>query len=73
MDIRYAVHPEQMKTLDTQKMREQFLLENLFVRDRLNMVYSHIDRIIAGGVSPVDETVELKGSRELGGPARQRP
>ena len=22
MDIRYAVHPEQMKTLDTKKMRE---------------------------------------------------
>jgi len=66
MDIRYAVHPEQMKTLDTKKMREQFLVENLFVRDRLNMVYSHIDRIIAGGICPVDETVELKGTRELG-------
>jgi 4-deoxy-L-threo-5-hexosulose-uronate ketol-isomerase len=66
MDIRYAVHPEQMKTLDTKKMREQFLVENLFVRDRLNMVYSHIDRIIAGGVSPVNETVELKGTKELG-------
>ena len=66
MDIRYAVHPEQLKTLDTQKMREQFLVENLFARDRLNMVYSHIDRIIAGGVSPVNGTVELKGTKELG-------
>ncbi len=66
MDIRYAVHPEQMKTLDTKKMREQFLVENLFARDRLNMVYSHIDRIIAGGVSPVNGTVELKGTKELG-------
>jgi 4-deoxy-L-threo-5-hexosulose-uronate ketol-isomerase len=66
MDIRYAVHPEQMKTLDTNKMREQFLVENLFVRDRLNMVYSHIDRIIAGGICPVNETVELKGTKELG-------
>jgi 4-deoxy-L-threo-5-hexosulose-uronate ketol-isomerase len=66
MDIRYAVHPEQMKTLDTQKMREQFLVENLFEKDRLNMVYSHIDRIIAGGISPVNETVELEGTKELG-------
>jgi 4-deoxy-L-threo-5-hexosulose-uronate ketol-isomerase len=66
MDIRYAVHPEQMKTLDTKKMREQFLVENLFVRDRLNMVYSHIDRIIAGGICPANETIELKGTKELG-------
>ncbi len=29
MDIRYAAHPEQMKTLDTQKMRGQFLVEVL--------------------------------------------
>jgi 4-deoxy-L-threo-5-hexosulose-uronate ketol-isomerase len=66
MDIRYAVHPEQMKALDTQKMREQFLVENLFVSDRLNMVYSHIDRIIAGGVSPVEGPVALVGTKELG-------
>ena len=66
MDIRYAVHPEQMKTMDTAKMREQFLVEDLFVPDRLNMVYSHIDRIIAGGVSPVQGPVELIGTRELG-------
>lgn len=66
MEIRYAVHPEQMKTLDTRKMREQFLVEDLFVGDRLNMVYSHIDRIIAGGVSPAAGTVDLKVTRELG-------
>jgi 4-deoxy-L-threo-5-hexosulose-uronate ketol-isomerase len=66
MDIRYAVHPDHMKTLDTKGIREQFLVEDLFTRDRLNMVYSHIDRIIAGGVCPVNGTVELQGTRELG-------
>jgi 4-deoxy-L-threo-5-hexosulose-uronate ketol-isomerase len=66
MDIRYAAHPEQMKTMDTKKMRELFLVENLFVRDSLNMVYSHIDRIIAGGVCPVKGSVELMGTKELG-------
>jgi len=30
------------------------------------MVYSHIDRIIAGGISPVNGTVDLKGTKELG-------
>jgi 4-deoxy-L-threo-5-hexosulose-uronate ketol-isomerase len=66
MDIRYAVHPDHMKTLDTKGIREHFLVENLFEKDRLNMVYSHIDRIIAGGICPVNETVELQGTKELG-------
>ncbi|MDI6726148.1 MAG: 5-dehydro-4-deoxy-D-glucuronate isomerase [Smithellaceae bacterium] len=66
MDIRYAVHPEQMKTLDTAKIRQHFLVENLFEKDRLNMVYSHIDRIITGGVCPVNQTVALTVTRELG-------
>jgi 4-deoxy-L-threo-5-hexosulose-uronate ketol-isomerase len=66
MEIRYAVHPDHMKTLDTKGIREQFLVENLFEKDRLNMVYSHVDRIIAGGICPVNETVELKGTKELG-------
>jgi 4-deoxy-L-threo-5-hexosulose-uronate ketol-isomerase len=65
MDIRYAVHPEHIKTLDTQKTREHFLVENLFVGDNLNMVYSHVDRMIAGGVCPVSGTIALAGIQEL--------
>ena len=66
MDIRYAIHPDHMKTLDTQGIRNHFLVENLFEKDRLNLVYSHIDRIIAGGVSPVEGAVALIGTKELG-------
>jgi len=66
MDIRYAIHPDHMKTLDTQGIRSHFLVENLFEKDRLNLVYSHIDRIIAGGVSPVEGAVALIGTKELG-------
>jgi 4-deoxy-L-threo-5-hexosulose-uronate ketol-isomerase len=66
MDIRYAVHPEQMTTMDTDTMRRLFLVEDLFRPDSLNLTYSHIDRIIAGGVSPVEGTVALIGTKELG-------
>lgn len=66
MDIRYAVHPDHMKTLDTGGIRDLFLVENLFERDRLNLVYSHIDRIIAGGGCPVEGKVALQGTKELG-------
>jgi 4-deoxy-L-threo-5-hexosulose-uronate ketol-isomerase len=67
MDIRYAVHPDHFKTLDAEAMRRHFLVEGLFVEDRLNMVYSHIDRIIVGGVCPVRESVRLEVTKALGG------
>ena len=59
MDIRYALHPDHLKSLDTEATRKHFLVERLFEEDRLNLVYSHIDRIIVGGALPVQETQRL--------------
>jgi len=66
MDIRYAIHPDHMKRLDTQEIRNHFLMEGLFEKDEMNMVYSHIDRIIVGGVCPISRPLELKVTKELG-------
>jgi len=66
MDIRYAIHPDHMKRLDTQEIRNHFLMEGLFKKDEMNMVYSHIDRIIVGGVCPTSRPLELKVTKELG-------
>jgi 4-deoxy-L-threo-5-hexosulose-uronate ketol-isomerase len=66
MDIRYAIHPDHMKRLDTHEIRKHFLMEGLFGKDEMNMVYSHIDRIIVGGVCPVRRALELQVTKELG-------
>ena len=66
MDIRYAMHPDQMKRLDTDELRRHFLIERLFEKDHLTMVYSHIDRIIVGGACPVDRVLKLEVTKELG-------
>jgi 4-deoxy-L-threo-5-hexosulose-uronate ketol-isomerase len=66
MDIRYAIHPYQMKLFDTQALRKHFLVEGLFEKNKVNMVYSHVDRIIVGGVCPADQEVGLKVTKELG-------
>jgi 4-deoxy-L-threo-5-hexosulose-uronate ketol-isomerase len=66
MDIRYAVHPEHIKNMDTENIRKQFLVERLFEKDAVQMVYSHIDRIIAGGACPADEKLSLTVTKELG-------
>ena len=66
MDIRYAIHHDQMKLLDTTGMRKHFLIENLFEKDKTTMVYSHVDRIIVGGACPVVLELKLEVTKELG-------
>jgi 4-deoxy-L-threo-5-hexosulose-uronate ketol-isomerase len=57
MQIRNAIHPDHAKTLDTEALRREFLIEELFVADQMRLTYSHIDRIVVGGVMPVDGPV----------------
>ncbi len=54
MDVRQSVHSEHAKTLDTTELRKKFLIEQIFTPNQYTMVYSHIDRIVVGGIMPVD-------------------
>jgi 4-deoxy-L-threo-5-hexosulose-uronate ketol-isomerase len=64
MDILYAATPADTKYYDTERLRKDYLIENLFVPGQLNMTYSHVDRMITGGVVPVKEPVKLDGERK---------
>lgn len=66
MEIRYATHYEDVKHYDTSELRRHFLIENLFEAGKINMVYSHVDRIIVAGVVPINEVLRLETSKELG-------
>jgi 4-deoxy-L-threo-5-hexosulose-uronate ketol-isomerase len=66
MKIRYAVHPDHGKTLDTQGMRKNFLVDSLFKPGEIAMVYSHVDRIITGSAVPLAEPLVLEVGKELG-------
>ena len=41
------------------------MIENVFGQDEIKLVYSHVDRIIVGGVIPVEKGVELTVGDEL--------
>lgn len=66
MEIRYANHPKDVKRYSTEELRKNFLIEKFFEENKVNLTYSHVDRIIAGGIMPTDKTLELKGGKELG-------
>ena len=68
MDIRQSIHSDHAKTLDTAGLRKEFLIETIFTADEYTMTYSHIDRIIVGGVMPVTRTVSVGGEvgKQLG-------
>jgi 4-deoxy-L-threo-5-hexosulose-uronate ketol-isomerase len=58
--IRFATNPQDFKGYDTAKLRQQFLIEELFVDDTIQLVYSHYDRLIIGGILPVNGEVKLE-------------
>ncbi len=67
MQMRYPSNPEKVKQFTTDQLRDEFLIERLFSDDAINLVYSHIDRIIVGGACPVTKALELTASpKDLG-------
>lgn len=62
MKIRHSVHPEDAKHCTTEELRNRFLIQDLFIPDKINMVYSHVDRMITGGVSPINPVILQAGS-----------
>jgi 4-deoxy-L-threo-5-hexosulose-uronate ketol-isomerase len=65
LEIRYASHPEDVKNYDTEKLRKEFLIENVFVPDEISLVYSMYDRYIVGGAMPLGRSLKLETSAEL--------
>lgn len=65
METRYATHPTQVPTFDTEALRDHYLVETLFVADETKMYYSHEDRMIIGGVYPVSQSLPLQGGDQL--------
>ena len=64
MEIRVAASPREAKYYTTKELREDFLIQNLFVPGEMKMVYSHVDRIIVGAAVPVED-IALSGEADL--------
>ncbi len=65
MELRTAASPKDVKHYTTERLREEFLIDDLFQVDDIKLVYSHIDRIITGSAVPVKGELVLTAGDEL--------
>ena len=66
MEIRHSIHPDHAKHFTSDDLIKNFLVKSVFKKDEINLIYSHIDRIIVGGINPVEKELELKVGKEIG-------
>lgn len=64
-ESRYALSPTETKQMVTADLRKNFLIPEIFVADNIQLTLSHYDRYIAGGIMPVNETIELSNPDSL--------
>lgn len=57
---RYAASPQDVKKYDTTRIREEFLIDNLMEKDKVNLIYTHYDRFIVGSAVPTKSTLKLE-------------
>lgn len=67
-EVRYAAHPLDARAYDTTRLRKDFLIPTLFSSDEINMIYSMYDRMVVGGVMPVNEMLPLESIDPLKSP-----
>lgn len=66
MVTRYTHSPEDIRHYSTEELRQEFLVENVFVPGKIAMTYTHNDRMIFGGVTPTFSALEIVLDKELG-------
>lgn len=59
MDIRYSTGKEPFKRMNTQELRTEFLVQDIFKADDVTAVYSHVDRIVTMGAMPQKQELRL--------------
>ncbi|MFA9557831.1 5-dehydro-4-deoxy-D-glucuronate isomerase [Evansella sp. AB-rgal1] len=65
MDIRHTTNPEDFKSYSTERLRKDFLIENMFEAGKINLTYTHYDRVVVGGAIPTSEGLLLDAGDSL--------
>ena len=65
MKIRFQNSPKETAQMNTQELRDNFLLQELMQPGTIQLVYSHFDRLIIGGAVPTAASISLPNEGEL--------
>ncbi len=65
MEIRFGNSPKEVAAMNTDALRKNFLCDSLVQNEKINLVYSHYDRMIIGGAKPIKARLVLGNSDEL--------
>ena len=59
VEERFGTHPRDFKNYSSEVIRKEFLIEGMMQPDTIKWVYSHNDRLMVGGIMPVEEQLSL--------------
>lgn len=65
MEFRRAIHPMDFEAYNTDEIRKEFLVQDIFIPGELKLTHTDYDRVIVGGACP-DKPMTLEVEKELG-------
>ncbi len=65
MEMRFQSSPREVKTMNTEELRANFLVSEMMKPEEITWVYSHFDRVVVGGVKPGEQKIMLQNEEEL--------
>ncbi len=63
---RHAIDPSRAKAMDTAELRANFHMPNLFQPNKVELVYTHYDRMVVGGAMPAGAKLALEAVKPMG-------
>ena len=66
MITKYGAGPDQIDGMNTDQLRDTFMVEGLFRQGEIKFAYTHVDRMIVGGAMPGTEAVSFGDGADVG-------
>jgi 4-deoxy-L-threo-5-hexosulose-uronate ketol-isomerase len=69
VETRQAIDPNTAATFGTDRLRAEFLIQQLFTPGEVRLTYSHLDRLVVGGATPLGTPLVLTPAKPTGTPS----
>ncbi|MCF7803298.1 MAG: 5-dehydro-4-deoxy-D-glucuronate isomerase [Candidatus Marinimicrobia bacterium] len=64
MNMRYPVDTQKYKRMNSEELRNNFLVDEMFNPGQIDLTYSFTDRAVIGSAVPTGKTLELEGNKK---------